>query len=332
MKIRKEYIILVAVILALSLYLFLRKQDRTHYKVPKVPPIAQPEISKIEISKKGTAITLIKKDNIWRIAPQGYPADIGKTENMLDAIEKLTLTALVSESKNYIRYDLGGDQKLTVKAWTGDTLKRDVAIGKAASSHRHTFVQIGGDHRVYHASGNFRGVFDLTLNNLRDKTVLKFEKTEIQEVRVSKGGESVVFGRKQVPVEIQVDREAEASSPPAAKMETLWESAEGKKADETKLNRLVNTLSNLRCEKYVDERKKEDFTEPVYTVRLSGVQEYSLSIFDRLDKDAKTYPAISSVSDYPFLLQEGQAQSIMIDPREMLAEPKEQGAEKKEKD
>ena len=34
MKIRKEYIILIVVIVALSLYLFLRKQDRAHYKVP----------------------------------------------------------------------------------------------------------------------------------------------------------------------------------------------------------------------------------------------------------------------------------------------------------
>ena len=332
MKIRKEYIILVAVIVALSLYLFLRKQDRTHYKVPKVPPIAQADISKIEISKKGIAITLIKKDNIWRIAPQGYPADAGKAENMLDAIEKLTLTALVSESKNYTRYDLGGDQKLTVKAWTGDTLKRDVAIGKVAPSHRHTFVQIGGDHRVYHASGNFRGVFDLTLDNLRDKMVLRFEKAEIQQIRVNKARESTTFGRKQVPVEIKLDREAEASSPPASKMETLWESAEGKKADEAKLDRLLNTLSNLRCEKYVDDRKKEDFTEPIYTVNLEGAQEYMLSIFEKTEKDAKTYPAISSKSEYPFLLRESQANDIMKDPEGLLAEPKEQGAEKKEED
>ena len=331
MKIRKEYIIFIVVIVALSLYLFLRKQDRTHYKVPELSPIAQPEISKIEISKKGTAITLSKKGSIWRIAPQGYPADAGKAEDMLDTIEKLTLTVLVSESKNYTRYDLGGDQKLTVKAWTGDTLKRDVAIGKVAPSHRHTFVQIGGDHRVYHASGNFRGVFDLTLDNLRDKTVLKFEKAEIQEVQVSKGRESVVFGRKQVPVEIKLDQEAEASSPPAAKTDTLWETAEGQRADEAKLDRLITTLSNLRCAKYVDGRKKEEFTEPFYTVRLSGVQEYNLSIFDRLDKDAKTYPAISSVNDYPFLLQEQQANDIMKDPEGLLAEPREEaGKGKKE--
>ena len=328
MKMRKEYIILVGVILALSLYLFLRKQDRTHYKVPEVPHIAQADISKIEISKKGTAVTLSKKDNIWRIAPQGYPADADKVRNMLDNIEKLTLTALVSESKNYSRYDLDGDKKLMVKAWTGETVKRDFAIGKAATSYRHTFVQVGGDHRVYHASGNFRDVFDLTLDNLRDRTALRFEKAEIQEIQVVKGQQSVVFGRKQVPVEIKLDQEAEASSHPASKTETLWQTAEGQKADEAKLDRLLTTLSNLRCEKYVDDRKREDFTNPIYTIQLKGAQEYTLSIFEKMDKDAKSYPGISSENEYPFLLGARQAEGIMIDPGEMLPEPEEQAGEK----
>jgi hypothetical protein len=330
MKIRKEYIILVAVIIALSLYLLLRKQDRTHYKVPKVPPLAQADISKIEISKKGVAITLIKKDNIWRIAPQGYTADAGKVKSMLDAIEKLNLTALVSESKNYTRYDLGGEKRLMVKAWTGNTLKRDFAVGKVAASYRHTFVRVGEDHRVYHANGNFRGVFDLNLDNLRDRMVLKFEKAEIQGILVSKGGKSTSFSRKQVPVEIKLEKEIEVSSPPTAKTETMWETSQGEKADETKLDRLLTTLSNLRCEKYVDDRKKEDFIEPAYTVRLIGVQEYSLSIFDRLDKDAKAYPAISSVKDYPFLLEERQADDIMKDPEQLLAEPRKEEAGKGE--
>jgi hypothetical protein len=331
MKIRKEYIILVAVILALSLYLLLRKQDRTHYKLPEVPPIAQADISKIEISKKGSAIILIKKDTIWRIAPQGYPADAGKVKGMLDAIEKLALTALVSESRNYTRYDLGVDQKLMVKAWAGDKLKRDFAIGKVAPSHRHTFVRVSEDYRVYHASGNFRGVFDQTVDNIRDKVVLKFDKAEITEIRVSKGEESKIFGRKQVPVEIKLDQEAEASSPPTARTEILWETVEGQKADEAKLDRLLTILSNLRCEKYLDDRRSEDFTEPIYTVQLSGIQGYSLSIFGGLNKDVKAYPAISSANDYPFLLQEQQANDIMKESKELLTEPEKESSEKEEK-
>jgi len=326
MKIKKEYIILFVVILALSLYLFLRREDRTHYQLPKLPRVARADISKIEISKKGTAITLNKRDNIWRIAPYGYPADAGKVRNMLNTIEKLTLTTLVSESENYSRYDLDDAKRLTIRAWIGDTLRRDFAIGKVAPSYRHTFVQVGGDHRVYHAGGNFRGIFDQTADNIRDKTVLKFEKAEIQEIQVSKGGESVVFDRKQVPVEIRVDQDTEVSSLPASKTETLWESAEGQRADQAKLNGLLTALSNLRCETYVDDRKKEDLTNPIYTVQLKGAQDYTLSVFEKTDKDAKAYPAISSESDYPFLLGASQTNKIMKGPAELLAKPLEQEA------
>jgi hypothetical protein len=332
MKLRREYIILLVVILVLSLYLVLRRQDRAHYKVPKLPHIAQADISKIEISKKGTAITLNKKDNIWRIDPQGYPADAAKVKKILDATEKLTLTALVSESKNYGRYNLDDDTKLTVRAWIADTLRRDFAIGKVAPSYRHTFVQVREDHRVYHARGNFRGIFDQTADSIRDKMVLKFEKAEIEEIQVTKGQESTVLIRKRIPVEIKLDQETEASSPPASKKEILWESAEGNKADEAKVKRLLTVLSNLRCEQYVGDHKKEDFTNPIYTVRLKGAKEYTLSLFEKMEKDVKGYPAISSESDYPFLLRESQANDIMKHPGEMLAEPEEQAGEKEAKE
>ena len=49
MKIKKEYVILVVIIVALSLYLILRDRDRTHYQLPTVSKIAGKDISKIEI-------------------------------------------------------------------------------------------------------------------------------------------------------------------------------------------------------------------------------------------------------------------------------------------
>jgi hypothetical protein len=41
MKIKKEYSILLAVIIALSLYLTLRNPDRTQYQLPEVPEVAR---------------------------------------------------------------------------------------------------------------------------------------------------------------------------------------------------------------------------------------------------------------------------------------------------
>ena len=322
MKVKKEYIILAAVILALSLYLFLRKTDRTHYELPKLPLLPRADVSKIEIAKKGAAIILNRMNGNWNIGQQGYPADTAKVKNMLGIIENLTLTAMVSESKDYSRYQLDDEHKITVRAYIGERLTREFDIGKVAPSYRHTFVRLKGNEFVYHARENFRNAFDLSVNDLRDKQVLAFDKGEIQEIRLIKNGQSLVCSRLAASVTAGQEPTVESSPP---KEEVIWQSAEGERCDEKKLNRLLATLSNLRCERYIDNKKKEDLTDPIYRIELKGAQDYALSIFAKAEGDEKGYPATTSENNYPFLLPEGRAKSIMKAPEEMLERPEKEG-------
>jgi len=318
MKIKKEYVILFSLILALALYLMLRNPDRTHYQLPDVPDIGRADISKIEISKPDTTIVLDKKDDTWHIAPEGYRANMDRVRNMLEILKGLSVTALVSESRNNSRYDLDDDKKITVKAWTGDTLAREFELGKAATSHQHTFVKLAGDDRIYHAQGNFRGKFDQTLDNLRDKTVLSFDLGEIQEIHITQGGNVIAFALTQLPVEVTAGEAAEGKRPESQKTERVWKTSGGAEGDETQLNRLLSTLSSLQCEAYIDGKNKEDFANPICQVQLKGPKEYTLSIFEKTDKDAKTYPAVSSENDDPFLLPEWQANNLMKKPDELM--------------
>ncbi|OEU47299.1 MAG: hypothetical protein BA872_08610 [Desulfobacterales bacterium C00003060] len=318
MKIKKEYLVLITIIAALSLYLVLHNPDRTHYKLPEVPDIVGADISKIEISRPDTSIILNKKDDKWYIAPQGYLADTNKVKNMQDVIKALTVTALVSESKNYSRYDLDDVNKITVKAWTDETLKRELDVGKAATSYSHTFVKLADDDRVYHARGNFRAKFDQTVDDLHDKTVLSFDQAEIQEIRITKDKQVMVFVRKDAPVEVSTSQETDAQAPSSPKAETVWQTADGNKADKAQVTRLLSTLSGLSCEEYIHDKKKKNFKSPIYAVQLKDTQEYALSVFAKTDKEAKNYPAISSENDYPFLLPDWQVDNLMKKPDEML--------------
>lgn len=311
MKIKKEYIILVIIIISLSLYLILRNPNRTNYELPKIPDVSGKSISKIEIARTNSTIILNKIDDKWYISPEGYLADTTKVKNMLETIENLNLTALVSESKNFERYDLNNEKKINIKAWSDDTLSREFEVGKVATSYRHTFIKIAGDDRVYHARDNFRGKFDKTVDDLRDKSVLSFEQIEIQEIRITKGGESMVLSRKQAPVEISADQKSDAQSSSPPKEETVWNSADGKEIDSSITRRIIAALSNLQCEKYIGDRKKSDFLDPIYTLELKGVKEYTLSIFTQNEKDDQKYPAISSENDYPFLISKHQAENII---------------------
>jgi len=324
MKVKKEYIILGAVIVALSVYLVFRDPDRTHYELPTIPEMAEVDISKIEISKAGTTIVLNKKDDKWYIAPKGYLVDTHRVEAMLDGLETLTVTSLVSESQSFGRYDLDGDKKIAVKAWQGEALKRSFDVGKTASSFQHTFVKLSDDDRVYHARGNFRDQFDQTVDGLRDKTVMSFDQKDIQEIHITKGKEIIALKRTEIPVEVTAgEKDAEAAPSPEGEAKMIWQTADGKEGDEAKIDRFLNTLSNLRCEKYIDDKKKEDFTDPVCTAQLKGMEEYTLSIFAKKDKDANNYPAISSENDDPFLLPKWQADNLMKKPEDILKKPDE---------
>jgi len=323
MKIKKEYIILAVIIAALILYLSQRRTDRTLYQLPKMPEISNSDINKIEVNKNSTSVVLSKEGDKWTIGPKKYPADTSKIKNMLDVIGKLALTALVSQSKSYNRYHLDEGKKIKVKAFDKEHLKREFDIGKAAASFRHTFVKIAGDERVFHASGSFRGKFDKTVEDLRDKTVLSFKINEIREIHISKGKHKTVFNLIEPPKEIKDTEKSEASNPKSKSIKIIWQTADGKIASNSKMNRLLTTLSDLSCEKYTSGQNKDEWKDPVFTLLLKGSKEYKLSIFEKLNKDSEDYPAISSENSYPFVLSGSEAKSIMEDPAELLEKKKE---------
>ena len=322
MKLKKEYIILVLIIIGLSVYLYSRQTDRTLYQLPQLPQVNEKDLTRLEITSGKTVIVLNKKDDRWFIAPAEYPADANKVRDMLNAIKNLDLTALVSESKNYNRYDLGEEQKINVKASQGENLKLEIDVGKTASSFRHTFVRPSGDERVFHAQGNLKNAFEVTVEALRDKTVLSLKTDEIQQLSISKDQQSLAFTRIQVPVEVKApDTEKDAEALPAAP-KMAWQAATGQPVNESALNQLLNALANLRCEKFIDDRKKEDFSAPLFTIELKAGQDYRLSIFAKTAENDPNYPAVSSGSAYPFQLSTSQVDRIMKDPSALLQMPK----------
>ena len=313
MKAKKEYLLLVLVIIALSCYLFFRNPNITHYEVPDIPDIAGKEITKIEILKEKGATVLNKKDKQWYLSPEGYPVDASMVDSMVDVIETFELETLVAEKKSDHLFDLTDDKKMTINIWAGETLRLSFEMGRPAPTWNHTFVRIADDVRVYHAKGNFKAKFDLTIDKLRDKTVLVFEQTEIQGLEISKGEESLILA-KDMGTQETPDLETDI------KTKDVWKDPTGRQADASMMDTMLSTLSNLKCQNYTDEQDKKSFTKPLYTVKLKGIQEYTLTIFEKPDSENKTYPAISSENDYPFLLSDSQAEKIMKGPDEMMGE------------
>ena len=319
MKLKKEYVILAAILVALILYLTLHRSDRTHYQLPELSEISGKHISKLEITTAGNSIIFNQKDNTWNIDPKGYRADSTKVKNILNVIEKLKLTALVSESKNYIRYDLSNDKNIHVKAWQGQTLLREFDIGKTAPTFKHTFVKLPDDPNVYHARGDFRREFDRSVDDFRDKTVLSYSQNTIQGIAFSHEKETISLSRKEIPETLPEKKDEPAAKvSKEAKTKTVWEDTKGNEVVPSKVSSLLSFLNSLECERYLDDLKKEDFKNPIYTVTLKGEKEYSLLVFAKKDKNAKNYSAISSENESPFSLSDTQVDTIKSKLGEIL--------------
>ena len=90
MKVKKEYLLLILITVALSIYLVVQ---RTNYEDPELPRLAELDsntINRMLIAKADTSIELAKKDEQWLIKPQDYPANTVTVTNMLNAAAKLT--------------------------------------------------------------------------------------------------------------------------------------------------------------------------------------------------------------------------------------------------
>jgi hypothetical protein len=310
MKIGKEVIILGIVIVVLSLYLIFNKSDRSFYELPDLKPILVSKISKMTLDSSEGSIVFIRKEGGWVINEEAYPGDETNIKRVADIVADLTLTTLISESKNYGRYDLDPDHAITIKAWEGDKLLREFDVGKSASGHRHTFVKLVGDHRVYQAEDSFRNKVQEKADMFRYKTVMSFDPDRIEQVQVSEKDKQSIFVKEKTPQassETPVDggtMETETAQP-------LWKNAAGEVVKENKLTKLIGDMSSLKCSAFIYGRQKADFEDPIAMITFKGAEEYTLQIFQQREKDASEYPAISSGSDYPFFIPKWQADQVI---------------------
>ena len=321
MRIKKEYIVLAVVIVGLVTYLVSRNQDTKLYDLPQIESVQAKEITSIELTMGKEDIRFNKEGSDWKISPENYAADPQKVKDILAVVEDLTLTELISESKNFQRYDLDEKDGIDVKCWVKDDLRFDLRIGKPAGSNNHTFVKLPSDDAVYHAKGNFRKKFAMEKGEFREKTVLVFDKETIGTVEIAAGETVETYKRIETAVSSAESAEPEETETPTdqeAGQQPTWMDSKGEEADIDTIKNVISSLSNLKCERFLEGKSKEDLSDPVYTITLTGVKEYTLSLYAEMEEDGESFfPGVSSENAYPFLLTQWQSENIMKMPDDL---------------
>ncbi|MBN2808942.1 MAG: DUF4340 domain-containing protein [Deltaproteobacteria bacterium] len=307
---KKEYFLLVIVIVALGALLFYQKKGRTNYQLPKLAQLDK-AVDRLFIEKAGEQVELNLRDGKWVLGKQAYPANQARVEKMIDEVRNLNLTALISDKGNYQIYELTPEKALAVRLYNGAQLLREIEVGKNSSSLRQTYVRLHNDANVYQALGNLQSNFFTTVNELRDKKVLAISPEKlagIDEIVLEQPAAGGLQRVKLVKVKALPAADAEkteSSSAPTAS----WQREDGGPLDPALVTRLLKTLSDLQCESFIEDSQAQSFTNPLYRVEARGAGEaFSLVL---LAAEDNKYPALSSQVQEPFWLPAWRVDSVV---------------------
>ncbi len=308
---KKEYLILFALILILGAYLLFHKENKNNYTLPEIEKIDISKITGLVIGKKQSPIKFTKKQGIWLVGDNKYPADSSSIEKMLDTLKTMKLSALVSQKEDLRRYDLDDENRILVKAITEQKMAFEFTLGKTAPSLNHTFVRLKDDKNIYSANGSFRPDFDKTLENFRDKKVMEFKEASIKQISLEKDGTSKTIIAKEGKKGIE-----DAS--------ITWTSGDGTSVDKKIVSNLLSAVSFLKCENYLDDdtKNKLEKEKPLCKIHLKNENNMDLTLF-KIDTQDNLI-GISSMNEYVFAISQFTGKEIVSNIETLLGITKEE--------
>lgn len=318
MKTKREYIILIAVIIVLAVVYGLQQYTARKKAdiLPQTPVIAAEDLTRMEIKTPETELVLGRAENgQWVILPYGYPVEERLSSIMAHGLANFKVTAIISESaQDYPRYQLDDARKVSVKAFANDKLVRDMDLGAVVAGNlRHNYVKLAGDPNVYHGRGNLRTFFDTDEFELREKQILKFDKDAIDEIVLTTAtGQRVVQSRRTQDVD--------------GNQIKIWLGADEAYIDSGLVDNFLNFVAQTNVYEFLPP-EGQDFGEAAYTLNLidyDNAKEHVLKVYgpapgqEDEDEYSVMYNAESSDVLSPFQMAFAQQSDILKRFSDML--------------
>ncbi|WP_020588793.1 DUF4340 domain-containing protein [Desulfobacter curvatus] len=311
---KKEYIILIILIIGLGAYLGLKKTDQVHYELPTIPQVDTARIDRVEISKADRLVVLNKTKKGWTVTDKKFPATPDDIKQMLDTLKEIKLSALVSEAKDLARYELDDTHAVKVKALAEKEVVRSFVIGKTAPSYNHTFIYLDDkDRTVYQANGNFKNKFDKAAADFRDKTVLRFDPDSMKKITLEKQGKAVTLVKtlaSEKPDQKKEEPQKTLTAEKTAPEKASWKNEKGAVVDQKTVSDLLSSLSTLECQDFMDDDKAARLKEikPTCKISLENDKTFVLNLFNK--NDNQDVEGSCSYTPYAFTLTSYKTEDI----------------------
>jgi hypothetical protein len=167
-------------------------------KSPKILTLAEVDITKISLKKKGGDETVVEKNNAgkWQVAaPKQYLADQDAAAQLVTAAATINSDRVIEDKAS----DLAGyglqsptlEVNITIK--NGQTKK--LLFGDDTPTNSGAYVMLQGDSRVFTVASYTKTGLDKSLNDLRDKRLLTFDQDKLSRVELIAKKQDIEFGR-----------------------------------------------------------------------------------------------------------------------------------------
>jgi hypothetical protein len=191
MRRERSFLILLAIGIALGAYIYFVERNRPTSDEPEKKPkvfedVKESDVEEITV-KSGTETTALKKvGGTWQIvSPIRADADREQVNNLLGNFATLERNDVVEENPtNLGRFGLDPPRADVAFRKQGSKTMQHLRVGNKAPTGGDLYAQVGGEKRVILISGFMESVFVRSTFDLRDKTVLKFDREKVEGVEL----------------------------------------------------------------------------------------------------------------------------------------------------
>jgi len=302
MKIDKQLILPIALILTFSIYLGINNTGKMNYNIPDFITIEEDQLDTIEINRSSGSIKLYLDKGIWKLEHDNLRANPSKIKEMLSFLVKPEFIDMVSDSGNYQSYGLEENNYISVKAWTNTDsnkiLARELLIGNTNTTGNFTFIRRPDIEKVFTVSENRKDLFDITINDLLDKRILNNNIPDIDKIILS-------FTHSSYSLKKSVGNNNE----------DIWSFSDGSAIEMNDIEKNLRYLSNSRFNTYIDNK---DIVSSKMLFKIDLFEENLNDSFTILEKRDEGYYCKSSYTDKYFILSENTGTELIKMFKELL--------------
>lgn len=218
----RSFLILLVVAVAVGGYAYYQSTRDSSASLPKenkvFAGVDAEKIQDIEVHAANGDTTKVARDGAaWKIvAPLAGDADASEATSLGSTLSTLTAGTEVDPNPTSVKeYGLDPARIMVTFHLTGDAQPHTLLVGIKTPTGGDLYARVDGQPKLFLIGGSNEDSLNKTTFNLRDKTVLKFQRDGVDSLQIEQGGKTVLVEKKsnsEWHMKTPIDARADASA------------------------------------------------------------------------------------------------------------------------